>query len=79
MGKSKAVGRKKSPKKASASKMGRKSKPAAGGIKKPKGGEKRKIRFRPGTVALREIRRYQKSVKNMMPRAPFARLVRTIV
>ena len=61
MAKGKATGRKKSPMKASASKMGRKSKPAKGGVKTAKAtGEKRKVRFRPGTVALREIRRYQK-------------------
>jgi histone H3 len=48
------------PKKASASKMGKKTKPAAGGIKKAPAiaGEKKQQRFRPGTVALREIRRY---------------------
>ena len=43
---------------------GKKTAPAKGGIKsKPKAsqdGEKRKIRFKPGTVALREIKRYQK-------------------
>ena len=38
----------------------KKTAPAKGGIKKGEG-ETRKIRFRPGTVALREIRRYQKS------------------
>jgi len=78
MAKGKKAGRKKSPKKSSVSKMGRKSKPAKGGIKAAKGGKERKMRFRPGTVALREIRRYQKSVRNLMPRAPFARLVRRI-
>ena len=61
-----------------ASKMMKKTKPAAGGIKK--GGasqtERRKIRFRPGTVTLREIKRYQKTTGNLMPRAPFQRLVR---
>lgn len=47
-------------KKPSASKMGKKTQPSKGGIKTVKAaGEKRKIRFRPGTVALREIRRYQ--------------------
>ena len=34
-------------------------------------GEKRKIRFKPGTVALREIKRYQKSTDMLLPRAPF--------
>ena len=33
----------------------KKTAPAEGGVK-----EKRKFRFRPGTVALREIKRYQK-------------------
>ena len=36
------------------------------------------MRFRPGTVALREIRRYQKSYNLLLPRLPFQRLVREI-
>jgi histone H3 len=79
MAKGKATGMKKMPKKASASKMGRKSKPVKAGVKTAKAdGEKRKIRYRPGTVALREIRRYQKSTKNLIPKSPFVRLVRKI-
>ncbi len=39
---------------------------------------RKKFRFRPGTVALREIRRYQKSTDLLIRRAPFARLVRDI-
>ena len=35
-------------------------------------------RFRPGTVALREIRRYQKSTDRLIPSAPFTRLVREV-
>ncbi len=35
-------------------------------------------RFRPGTVALREIRRYQKSTDMLLARAPFQRLVKEI-
>eukprot|EP01103_Thecamoeba_quadrilineata_P003947 TRINITY_DN13681_c0_g1_i1.p1 TRINITY_DN13681_c0_g1~~TRINITY_DN13681_c0_g1_i1.p1 ORF type:complete len:141 (+),score=19.49 TRINITY_DN13681_c0_g1_i1:85-507(+) len=35
-------------------------------------------RYRPGTLAIREIRKYQKSVENIIPKAPFARLVREI-
>ena len=35
-------------------------------------------RYRPGTVALREIRRYQKSVELLIPKLPFQRLVREI-
>ena len=35
-------------------------------------------RFRPGTVALREIRKYQKSTDLLMRKLPFARLVREV-
>lgn len=35
-------------------------------------------RFRPGTVALREIRRFQKSTDLLLRKAPFQRLVREI-
>lgn len=35
-------------------------------------------RDRPGTLALREIRRYQKSTDLLMRRAPFVRLVREL-
>ncbi|KAK2867624.1 hypothetical protein Q8A67_025741 [Cirrhinus molitorella] len=49
----------------------RKSAPATGGVKKPH-------RYRPGTVALREIRRYQKSTKLLIRKLPFQRLVREI-
>lgn len=42
-----------------------------GGIKKPH-------RYRPGTVALREIRKYQKSTDLLIKKAPFQRLVREI-
>jgi len=41
------------------------------GVRKPH-------RYRPGTVALREIRKYQKSTDLLIRRAPFARLVREI-
>jgi histone H3 len=39
---------------------------------------RKKARYRPGTVALREIRKYQKSTDLLLRRAPFARLVREI-
>lgn len=42
-----------------------------GGVKKPH-------RYRPGTVALREIRRYQKSTELLIRKLPFQRLVREI-
>ncbi|CAI0380659.1 unnamed protein product [Linum tenue] len=51
----------KAPRKQLATKAARKSAPATGGVKKPH-------RFRPGTVALREIRN----------KLPFQRLVREI-
>ncbi|GAA5962006.1 hypothetical protein JCM3765_007195 [Sporobolomyces pararoseus] len=40
--------------------------------------KKKPHRFRPGTVALREIRHYQKSTDLLLRRLPFARLVREI-
>lgn len=39
---------------------------------------KHKRRYRPGVVALREIRRYQKSTELLIRRLPFQRLVREI-
>ncbi|KAK2463940.1 hypothetical protein APHAL10511_004048 [Amanita phalloides] len=38
----------------------------------------KKRRFRPGTAALREIRKYQKSTDLLLQKLPFARLVREI-
>ena len=61
----------KAPRKQLATKAARKSAPAAGGVKKP-------FRYRPGTVALREIRRYQKSTDLLIRKSPFQRLVREI-
>ena len=46
--------------------------------KAPAGGVKRAHRFRPGTVALREIRRFQKSTELLIRKLPFQRLVREI-
>ena len=40
---------------------------------------KKPRRYRPGTVALREIRRYQQSTHTLIKKAPFQRLVREIV
>jgi len=61
----------KAPRKQLATKAARKSAPTAGGVKKPH-------RYRPGTVALREIRKYQKSTELLIRKAPFQRLVREI-
>jgi histone H3 len=79
MPKGKNAASKISSKAKSMSKTNKKVAPAAKGIKKgSQEAEKRKIRFRPGTVALREIRKYQKSTAMLLPRAPFQRLVRSI-
>ncbi|XP_055521051.1 histone H3.v1-like [Leucoraja erinacea] len=61
----------KAPRKQLTTKAARKSAPATGGVKKPH-------RYRPGTVALREIRRYQKSTELLIRKLPFQRLVREI-
>ena len=42
------------------------------------GGQRKKQRYRPGTVALREIRMYQKSTQLLLRKLPFARLVKEI-
>ena len=39
---------------------------------------KRKYRYKPGTKALKEIRKYQKSYKLLLRKIPFQRLVREI-
>ena len=66
----------KAPRKQLANKAARKtahtvSQSGAGGIKKAH-------RFRPGTVALREIRKFQKSTELLIRKLPFQRLVREI-
>ena len=61
----------KAPRKQLASKAARKTAPSTGGVKKPH-------RYKPGTVALREIRRYQKSTELLIRKLPFQRLVREI-
>ncbi len=39
---------------------------------------KKPHRYRPGTVALREIRKYQKSTELLIRKLPFQRIVREI-
>jgi histone H3 len=48
---------------------------AAGKMPKPR----KAHRFRPGTVALREIRRYQKSTENLVPFTRISNLVRELI
>ncbi|KAG5724411.1 hypothetical protein E4T56_gene15998 [Termitomyces sp. T112] len=67
----KSTGGKAPRKQLAAKSSARKTAAAAGGVKKPH-------RFRPGTVALREIRRYQKSTELLIRKLPFQRLVREI-
>lgn len=62
----------KMPRKTIAMKAATKTIPTHAGVKKPK-------RFRPGTVALREIRKYQKSTELLIRKLPFQRLVREIL
>ena len=62
------------PKKALKKKKTPANKPAAAGNQ----GGKKPHRYRPGTVALREIRRYQKSTELLIRKLPFQCLVREI-
>ena len=48
------------------------------GQKAPTGGVKKRYRYRPGTVALKQIRRYQKTTELLIRKLPFQRLVREI-
>ena len=59
----------KAPQKQLLTKAARKAAPATGGIKKPH-------RYRPGTVALNEIHKYQKSTDLLLCKLPFQRLAR---
>ena len=59
------------PRQQLATKAARKTVSYKGGVKKPH-------RYRPGTVALREIRRYQKSTDLLIRKLPFQRLVKEI-
>ena len=59
------------PRKQLATKAARKSAPATGGCKKPH-------QYHPGTVALCEIRKYQKSTDFLIRKLPFQRLAREL-
>ena len=61
----------KAPRKQLSTKVARKAAPATGGIKKPHC-------YRPGTVALREIRKYQKSTDLLLCKLPVQRLAREL-
>ena len=77
------MGRKKMKTPTSRPIMGGKSLPAAAAMSSHGGklqppGAKKKRRYKPGTVALREIRKYQKSTELLMRKLPFQRLVREV-
>ncbi len=61
----------KAPQKQLSTKAARKAAPAIGGCKKPH-------RYCPGTVALHEIRKYQKSMDLLLCKLPFQRCVREV-
>ncbi len=61
----------KTPRKQLATKAARRSAKTTGGTRKPH-------RYRPGTCALREIRKYQKSVDLLIRKLPFSRYVREV-
>jgi len=63
-------------KKAVAPKSAKKAKKAA--ATGTAAGIKKSHRFRPGTVALREIRRFQRGTELLLRKAPFQRLVREV-
>ena len=75
MGKTKQTVRKSNevfvPRKQLVTKAARKSAPASGGVKK-------RNRYRPGTAALRECRRYQKSTEDVIHKRPSQHLFRRI-
>lgn len=73
MARTKQVSRKhnKASHKTIAVKAPRKSFPTSLRVRKPS-------RYRPGVIALREIRKYQKSSKLLMRKSPFQKLVREI-
>ena len=61
----------KAPRKQLSTKAALKAAPAIGGCKKPH-------RYRPGTVALHEICKYQKSTDLLLCKLPFQRFVREV-
>ena len=68
---SKQISSNKVPRKLISNNTARKSAPIVLGIKKPH-------RFHPGTIALREIRKFQKSTDLLIRKLPFQRVVREI-
>ena len=59
--------------------LGNGKRPSRSRIMKPQGRLRKPRRFRPGTVALRQIRKYQKSTELLIRKLPFQRLVKEVV
>ncbi|KAG8907128.1 histone H3.1 [Tulasnella sp. 403] len=78
MARTKQTARKSTGGKAPRKQLASKSNKAAKKTLQTTGGVKKPHRFRPGTVALREIRKYQKSTELLIRKLPFQRLVREI-
>ncbi|KAM3417498.1 hypothetical protein BST61_g5740 [Cercospora zeina] len=57
-----------------ASRGGKEPRKSTGTVESPR----KKRRYKPGTVALKEIRRYQKSTELLVAKLPFSRLVREV-
>jgi histone H3 len=72
-------GKAKAPKTPLASKAKNKTAPLNQGcLRSVNGGIRKPHRFLPGTVALREIRKFQKSTELLIPKLPFQRLLREV-
>lgn len=54
-------------------------KPKKRSSRKQRNKNAKKYKFKKGTVALREIRKYQKSTEDLIARKPFSRLVRELI
>ena len=78
MARAKQTARKSTGGKAPRKQLSTKAARVATRAERPAAGVKKPHRYRPGTVALREIRRYQKSTDLLLRKGPFGRLVREI-
>jgi len=59
--------------------LGSGKRPSTARLRNPKGHIRKPRRFRPGTVALRQIRKYQSSTELLIRKLPFQRLVKEVV
>ena len=59
--------------------LGNNKRPSRSRLLKPQGRVRKARKFRPGTVALMQIRRYQRSTELLIRKLPFQRLVKEVV